>query len=74
MDNWISVEDELPSKNGEVLAITRRGDIFIAGVNATTTPEGWRTYFANTHIECGHCDKITHWMPLPALPKESPND
>lgn len=56
MYEWISVKDRLPDKIGKVLVIDN-GKIDINSWAGKY--EGW--YYANKNI--------THWMPLPELPK-----
>lgn len=55
---WISIKDRLPDEIGKVLVIDN-GKIDINSWAGKY--EGW--YYANKNI--------THWMPLPELPKES---
>lgn len=82
MAEWISVEDRLPNKNGTYLCCQefyghksisiysfaknlRKVDKYdFQGINRA----GWYDY----DIEWGYCerDNVTHWMPLPELPKE----
>lgn len=70
---WISVEERLPENNANVLvyAIGNNEHSVIAMTSYTHNMygfniEGWRApwqYFFHEY-------KITHWMPLPELPKE----
>lgn len=59
---WISVGDRLPEKNGDYLAYTRDGIVwpyfFTASSGVWEDTLGYST------------DTVTHWMPLPAPPKE----
>ncbi len=84
MNNWISVEDELPSKSGEYLVYTKERPSFLSycgiGVVNYNDPSdsslrnatrGWVYY----GMQVNPIDRaVTHWQPLPAPPKESPND
>ena len=59
--NWISVEDKLPHKNERVI---------VTCVNYTNHMDehvSVSTYFGNNRWS-GH-KKVTHWMPLPELPR-----
>ena len=60
---WISVEERLPDEPGEVLACVY-GRICIAWYSnrCFETPSGMVFYAAE--------NAVTHWMPLPQLPKE----
>lgn len=58
---WIAVKDRLPDEIGKVLVIDN-GKIDINSWAGKY--EGW--YYANKNI--------THWMPLPELPKEKNNE
>lgn len=55
--NWISVEDELPKKYDSYLTCTSGNVIEITHYNI----DGWHTESRG---------EVTHWMPLPALPKK----
>ena len=58
---WISVRDRLPEDQVEVLVATRSKN----GVRNID-----KGYLAIDHfIHRGHAE-VTHWMPLPELPKE----
>ena len=59
---WISVDDRMPEKMGEVLVVLY-GRVCIA----------W--YHGNGQFETGsglicYAEEVTHWMPLPEPPKE----
>ena len=56
---WIPVAEKLPETNGFTLILTRNGH---AGV----------CYFVNSWWGGYGEDHVTHWMPLPAPPKEGP--
>jgi len=58
---WISVEDELPEVGVAVLTITPRGTQRVGYYE-----DGW--WLAN-YIDLVRMGSITHWMPLPAPPK-----
>ena len=65
---WISVEERLPDKSGEVL-ICVYGHVTIAwySVNRFETGGGM-VFFVDDHFADGN--EVTHWMPLPQPPKE----
>lgn len=52
---WISVNERLPEKDGDYITYGD-GDIKI------------RTFFFRLYFEWDDC--VTHWMPLPEVPKE----
>ena len=66
---WISVEDRLPEPENEVIVLAK--DKYIDIDQLTDDGEGnyywWKT--DRVVIWCED-DKITHWMPIPELPKE----
>ena len=75
---WISVEDELPKENGRYLARYKRdvdlGDETVheddIRIMRFFTSEGWRyPIICNDHVRL-LSEEVTHWMPLPAPPKE----
>ena len=59
-NNWISVDDEMPEKEGSYL--TYWDDGTIEAFDCSTDHNG-ETYFI---IICS--TRITHWMPLPDAP------
>lgn len=62
---WISVKDRLPEVGEHVLVfspVTGIKNDFIAFVE---NPEEYRFFLSG---------RVTHWMPLPALPKENNDD
>lgn len=75
---WISVSDELPKRNGKYLVVANHGAVRTLEY-ATNLSEihddfedeshnGWFFYDG----EYGFCEYtgVTHWMPIPELPKE----
>lgn len=58
---WISVRDRLPEDQVEVLVATRSKN----GVRNID-----KGYLAIDHFIHRGCAEVTHWMPMPALPKE----
>lgn len=54
---WISVKENVPEENVKVLVCTEHGSVLTAHYS-----RGW------WHVAFGL--KVTHWMPLPELPKE----
>ena len=69
MSDWISVKEKLPKCGRDVVVVAR-----IKGVRKVMA--GW--YHKHLHVwrvEYGNSGKtifcgVTHWMPLPELPKE----
>lgn len=59
--DWISVRDRLPEDQVEVLVATRSKN----GVRNID-----KGYLAIDHFIHRGCAEVTHWMPMPALPKE----
>ncbi len=59
MDNWISVNNELP-----VIGKT----VIVDGGIARRTVEGWRSLTAAEYPGRLICWDVTHWQPLPKLP------
>ena len=69
MNKWISVKDRLPPDGAKVLLIVF-GDIHYGWIDQSPSdPTEYCLYFSNTYIDKGH-HALTHWMPLPAPPKE----
>lgn len=59
---WISVEDKLPEPEKEVIILAKNKYIDID--HLTDDGEGGYYWWRSDD------DKITHWMPIPELPKE----
>ncbi|WLY65863.1 DUF551 domain-containing protein [Pasteurella multocida] len=58
-DGWISVKDRLPSEREDILIYTDRGEIKIA----------WRDDVFFMSLRDYHLSSVTHWQPLPPIPK-----
>ena len=66
-NEWVSVEDELPEKNTQVLMWSARWKIAEAGSYYN------QHFWVYSEIGDGYiADNITHWMPLPAPPDRRP--
>jgi hypothetical protein len=65
---WISVEDKLPELEKEVIILDKRKHTDIGFI----TDDGYGGYYWWKNDETIWCkdDEITHWMPIPELPKE----
>jgi len=66
MTEWISVKDRLPEKNeivGYVFDGTIRFDVYYPGFCGSFESVNDFGFFVSEK-------NITHWMPLPELPKE----
>ena len=77
--HWISVEDEPPKENGRYLVRYKR-DVDLGDEETVHEDEirimrffvgdGWRyPIICNDHVRLVS-EEVTHWMPLPAPPKE----
>ena len=62
---WISVKDRLPEAGGYVVCIAKRNPFsrFMPMV-ARIEKNGWANPITEQYIS-----EVTHWMPLPELPK-----
>lgn len=74
---WISVEDELPSKNGFYLVFfpykyERRGQTLLpVKENIIEILRWYKNRFGSQDLNLIYpITSITHWMPLPKPPKE----
>ena len=65
VQDWISVEDELPEVGGYVVCIAKRNPFsrFMPMV-ARIEKNGWVNPITEQYIS-----EVTHWMPLPKPPK-----
>lgn len=82
MNEWISVKDKLPKKDGEYLCVVD-GVIHLyikvcSYTNNLYSVDKYDFYdgkgesgFYNLDTEYGYCrEKVSYWMKLPELPKE----
>ena len=74
-NEWVSVEERLPTKNGEYFAYTTDENINVIEFDEDCGDNGefgfWKEYYqdgAYLDSEWVKADWITHWMPLPAPP------
>ena len=68
-NEWVSVEDELPARDGVYLVFTTRGSVTTAHFYAEKT-------FSDGHRKSANWQgnrNVTHWMPLPAPPGKDNN-
>ena len=65
VQEWISVDDELPEVGGYVVCIAKRNPFsrFMPMV-ARIEKNGWVNPITEQYIS-----EVTHWMPLPTAPK-----
>ena len=65
VQEWISVDDELPEVGGYVVCIAKRNPFsrFMPMV-ARIEKNGWVNPMTEQYIS-----EVTHWMPMPAQPK-----
>ena len=59
LPRWVSMKERLPKKNTDVLVCTIYGDILMDYMDRN---DEWKDVL----------DEVTHWMPLPPLPTETP--
>ena len=67
VQEWISVDDELPEVGGYVVCIAKRNPFsrFMPMV-ARIEKNGWANPITEQYIS-----EVTHWMPLPQPPEEA---
>ena len=66
--NWISVEDKdkLPEELDEILFTEGQGVYKGYRIEYDLGEERWNAWFS---VSDNKIDDVTHWMPLPELPK-----
>lgn len=66
---WVSVEDELPPKEENVLIWSSGSKEAMIGYYIG---RNWqrKTNDFYSYVDDGYWHNVTHWMPLPALPKK----
>ena len=74
---WIPVEERLPEKSGEYLIFTDEKEIYAMEFDEDMGDKGefgwWTQQYSNggwAGSDWATAEDITHWMPLPKLPKE----
>ena len=67
MSKWISVKERLPERGYKVLTVNGHGYIRIFALWEKAGRE-WCWIDEAGHFN--HVNDITHWMPMPELPKE----
>ena len=71
VQEWISVKDRLPDKDGSYLILNKRKYIFDAEYESIYKSFGcWHEFIDGAGNEWIAYKEITHWMPLPQPPKE----
>lgn len=73
---WVSVTEELPERNRNVLALNLNGDVLVAfhdGMETWWWCDGFvcgeKANGDKKYSSCCEIDSITHWMPIPKLMK-----
>ncbi len=68
---WISVKDRLPDadEGDDFLAVSKNGNFVFEAYFVRDCGRGKNLW----HDGCGNFYEVTHWMPLPELPKEEYN-
>ena len=65
---WISVDDKLPEPEKEVIILDKRNRIDIDFL--TNDGDGGYYWWKSEDAIFSENDEISHWMPIPQLPKE----
>lgn len=65
---WISMEDKLPEPEKEVIILDKRKRIDIDFL--TDDGDGGYYWWKSEDAIFSENDEISHWMPIPELPKE----
>ena len=79
-NEWISVKDRLPDKDGAYLVLDEDGEVFATNFDSCIDDPSerfgnWSEQYDNatwgwTGSEWFPNDRITHWMPLPEPPED----
>ena len=70
---WNSVEERLPGDSDGAVLLTNEKTVIIGYRNQLFGLDGQYEIFAPAIKKGGGYMQVTHWMPLPKLPKEEPN-
>ena len=66
---WVRVEDDLP-EIGEYVLVNVGEDTVLKG---RLMDNGWTAFFMDGERLVGDIRPVTHWMPVPLPPSESPS-
>ena len=73
--NWICIDERLPSTDARVLVVYKAGPGYCGSGSksahfARFVAGQWR--FLDLHDKSRLPERVTHWMPVPRLPRGSP--
>ena len=66
---WISIKDKMPERSNIDILVNVKNCCFMGRYDKG----GWDLYFSDAGLATAgdyHKPEITHWMPLPELPKQ----
>jgi hypothetical protein len=66
---WISVKDKSPEINQRVLLATNEKRSIVTGYRLSPAGKNEPWFHTDLGLWCG-TETVTHWMPLPDMPKE----
>ena len=69
VNGWISVKDKSPEINQRVLLATNEKRSIVTGYRLSPAGKNEPWFHTDLGLWCG-TETVTHWMPLPAAPKE----
>lgn len=67
---WISVKNQLPEKLIDVLVLDGNCKKIAHIGDGRICPDSWKTNYIDQFGERETLNGVTHWMPLPDVPKE----
>lgn len=67
---WISVKNQLPEKLIDVLVLDGNCKKIAHLSDGRICPDSWKTDYIDQFGERETLNGVTHWMPLPDVPKE----
>lgn len=72
LNQWIPVTERLPKEDKKILVLCKNGAMFVGvmGKYYGGTESRFRTCTALNSTKLLNKGRVTHWMPLPGLPKE----
>jgi hypothetical protein len=69
VNGWISVKDKSPEINQRVLFATNEKRLIVTGYRLSPAGKNEPWFHTDLGLWCG-TETVTHWMPLPDMPKE----